>query len=205
MNIVIIDYGMGNVLSIQNMIKTIGFDSTISSNPKLISSAHKLILPGVGAFDAAASEIRKREGLLDAIYEATINRKVPTLGICLGLQLLFESSEEGPGQGLGLIPGKVKKFEASLNLRVPHMGWNSTKIVKDSELISRKEEIPKFYFVHSYYVVPDNSEHITGLTNYGVDFCSMVNSSNIFGVQFHPEKSHAHGKTMLKSFVNIKC
>lgn len=196
---------MGNVLSIQNMLKAIGCESIISSDPKVISCADKLILPGVGAFDAAVREIKGRFGLEDAIYESAIHRKVTTLGICLGMQLLFESSEEGPGRGLGLIPGRVKKFEAKSNLRVPHMGWNSTRIVKENELIPVNGEIPKFYFVHSYYVVPENTEHIAGITNYGADFCSVVSSSNIFGVQFHPEKSHSHGKSLLEKFVKIEC
>lgn len=202
--IAIINYGMGNLGSVSNMLKKIGFDSIITSNEKEILRADKIILPGVGSFDTAIKKIDSL-GLRDIIKEAAMNSKIPTLGICLGMQLLMESSEEGELDGLGLIKGKTLSFKnrISANLKIPHMGWNSVKKSNECIISDGFENEMRFYFVHSYFVKVRDSQNSVLQCEYGLNFDAAINYRNIFGVQFHPEKSHKFGMQILKNFSNI--
>lgn len=194
--IVIIDYGMGNTGSIKNMLEHLGHDATITDDPKTIDAATHVILPGVGSFDNGIEQLTERK-LMTALKRP---RRQALLGICLGMQLLFESSEEGERSGLGLIPGKVVRFTPTdRRLKVPHMGWN-TVTVKPSPLTKGLEE-PRFYFVHSYHAQCD-AQFIIGVAHHGVDFPAIVQRQHIFGTQFHPEKSHRFGMRLLDNFVN---
>ena len=206
MTITIIEYGMGNIPSISNMLKSIGVKSEITSDPKKICSAEKLILPGVGSFDQGIEKINAIPFLGESIKEATLQNNTPLLGICLGMQLLMDTSEEGFLPGLGLIPGKVLRFQRNKERHTIHMGWNNIQS-KDSHnpLFVNFSEDSRFYFVHGYYVVPEEDKSAVGSTNFGINFCSVVNQKNLWGVQFHPEKSHRFGQLLLKNFVGIKC
>lgn len=206
MTITIIDYGMGNLASIQNMLKSLGMYSSISSDPKEISSAEKLILPGVGAFDQGVDRIHSQPFLVESIKESVVQRKRPVLGICLGMQLLMESSEEGVLPGLNLIPGTVLKFRNDAKIGKIHMGWNSIEILNSrSPIFQNIDPGLRFYFVHGYFVKPENESHTIAKTNFGVDFSSVINSNNIWGMQFHPEKSHKFGQALLNRFGEIDC
>lgn len=198
--ITIIDYGMGNLGSIQNMIKKIGFESEITSVVEKIQNASKIILPGVGAFDKAMFNL-KNLNLIEVIRQKT-HEKIPLLGICLGMQLLADGSEEGVLPGLNLIRGKVKKFVLPLGYKVPHMGWNTVNYNRESLLFSGFEsfEEVRFYFVHSYHFVCETGKAVIGSTDYGLSFTSAVQTDNIYGVQFHPEKSHKFGMQLLRNF-----
>jgi len=201
--ITIIDYGMGNLGSIHNMIKKIGFQSEITDNAERIRAASKIILPGVGAFDKAMSNLENLN-LIELIRQKA-TAKTPLLGICLGMQLLANGSEEGVLPGLGLIPGKVKQFVLSSGYKVPHMGWNTVDYEQESPLFEGFErfEEARFYFVHSYHFVCDDERHILGRTDYGAAFTSAVQSAQVYGVQFHPEKSHKFGMQLLKNFIEL--
>lgn len=201
--IVIIDYNTGNIGSIQNMLKKIGHPSTISSGANDIVKAEKLILPGVGAFDSGIKNLKNLD-LIDVINEMVIQKKTPFLGICLGMQLLTKRSEEGKLPGLGFIDANTVKFQnyrSDKNLRIPHMGWNTTQLLKDSHIFKTMPENFRFYFVHSYYVECNNKEDILATTYHGHHFVSAFQKDNIFGVQFHPEKSHKFGMQLLKNFL----
>jgi len=202
--IVIIDYGMGNLGSIANMLRKIGADAVISSAAADIRKAEKLILPGVGAFDNGMKNLRDR-GLLPVLQDRVLSDKVPLLGICLGMQLLTKNSEEGTLDGLGWIDARTVRFKFSEEaaLKVPHMGWNQIVASRDNPLTRNIGERPRFYFVHSYYVVCDRNEDVLTTTHYGYDFTSAVNRGNIYGVQFHPEKSHTFGMKLLKNFAEL--
>lgn len=199
----IVDFGMGNLGSIQNMLKKIGYTSEITFQVKKIAEASKIIIPGVGAFDKAMLNL-KELGLISQIQEKA-KLGTPILGICLGMQLLAESSEEGVVSGLGLIPGKVIRFVLPTEYKVPHMGWNVVQYRKNSPLYHHFEmfEEARFYFVHSYHFACDKEEHITGSTHYGFHFTSSVSRNNVHGVQFHPEKSHKFGMQLLKNFIEL--
>jgi glutamine amidotransferase len=202
--LVIVDYGVGNLASIKNMLKKVGCDALISSNASDILSADKLILPGVGAFDTCASKL-KESGLLSVLNKKALEEKIPLLGICVGCQLLMEKSEEGTEQGLGWIKGEVKKFEQQQmtdDLKIPHMGWTDVELNKPSLLFKNMYEEPRFYFVHSYYPAPINSDDVLMYANYGYKFAAAVEHENIMGVQFHPEKSHKFGMKLLENFVS---
>lgn len=200
--IVIVDYKMGNVGSILNMLKKIGVNAIISSDTEEIKNAEKLILPGVGSFDPGMENL-KRFGLLSILNEKVIKDKTPVLGLCLGMQLFSQKSEEGISEGLGWIDAEVKKFKFGNNsLKIPHMGWNTISILKNDILLSDMPEESRFYFVHSYHVDCKNNE-ILATTNYGYDFPSIIKKENIIGVQFHPEKSHKYGMKMLKNFAEL--
>jgi len=201
--IVVIDYGMGNLGSIQNMLKKIGAKGIISSDISDIQKADKLILPGVGAFDNGMENLEKR-GLIPVLNEKVLIHKTPILGICLGMQLLSKKSEEGHLPGLGWIEAETIKFKFNENqtrLKIPHMGWNTIKIKKDNPLFTNMYEETRFYFVHSYHVFCHNKQDVLAETHYGFDFVSSLQKDNIFGVQFHPEKSHKFGQQLLKNFV----
>ena len=203
--IVIVDYKMGNLGSVSNIIKKIGHTSIVSSDIEVISQATKIILPGVGSFEKAMSNL-KELGLVNVLNEKVIQQKTPTLGICLGMQLLTNSSEEGNVQGLGWIDANTVKFQLSEfpELKIPHMGWNEVDFPQAHYLCENYHEKPRFYFVHSYHVVCENDENKLMTTKHGIEFTSAIVKENIMGVQFHPEKSHKFGMNLFKNFIE-KC
>ncbi len=201
--IAIVDYGMGNLGSIANMLKKVGAQSTISSDPDTIKAAEKLILPGVGAFDNGMKNLAQR-GLVDLLNEQVLERKKPILGHCLGMQLFARNSEEGKLNGLGWVDAQTVRFKfdgANAQLKIPHMGWNTLQILKTHPLLADLDPNVRFYFVHSYYLRCNNPENVVATTTYGCDFPSVVVQDNILGAQFHPEKSHKFGMKLLRNFV----
>jgi len=200
--ITIVDYGMGNLGSIANMIKKIGHYSEITSDISKIETASKIILPGVGSFDRAIKNLEDL-GLVEVLKENVLQNKIPILGICLGMQIMTKNSEEGEKNGLGLLDAYVQRFkyQEDRKLKIPHMGWNLVTQQKDNLLFKGMESELRYYFVHSYHVVCNNVEDLLTTTNYGYDFVSSFATDNIFGVQFHPEKSHKFGMDLLKNFV----
>ena len=200
----IINYGLGNLGSIKNMCKWVGVECEIISSKSEIEQANKILLPGVGAFDKAMSNISDL-GIKEVLDEKALEDKIPILGICLGMQLLTEKSEEGNFEGLGWIPGETVKFKFPDNkVKVPHMGWNIVNIKSDQKIVKDLGEEPRFYFVHSYYVKVQNEENKLLETNYGgIIFDSAIHKNNIYGAQFHPEKSHKFGMQLLKNFAEI--
>lgn len=201
--IVIINYGMGNIGSIANMLKKIGIEAIISSSISDIEKADKIILPGVGAFDNGIKNLNEL-GLVPVLHEKVINDKTPILGICLGMQLFTKTSEEGTLPGLGWFDAQTVKFkfnETHKHLKIPHMGWNTVSINKQSALFNDMILEPRFYFVHSYHVVCNDTGDILTKTMHGYEFASAIQRNNIIGVQFHPEKSHKFGMMLLKNFV----
>ena len=202
--IVIIDYGLGNLGSLLNMLKKIGAEAQISSDPSVIERADKLILPGVGAFDNGIRNLNDL-GLIPVLNKKVLEEKTPILGICLGIQLFTQKSEEGQLSGLGWINAQTKKFqfgENGDNLKIPHMGWNSISSVKESKLFQGVDPEQRYYFVHSYHLECDDQEGVLAKTRHGYDFISAIEKENIIGVQFHPEKSHKFGMKLLENFVN---
>lgn len=202
--IVIIDYGLGNLASALNMFKKIGVkDVLISRDEEVISKADKLLLPGVGAFDAGMTSIEE-SNLIKVLNQKALVEKVPVLGICLGMQLLTEKSEEGKKKGLGWIDGETVKFklEESLKLKVPHMGWDYISVKKQNPLVDMDTR-NRFYFVHSYYVKCHDENQSLATSNFGEDFTCMVNKENIYGAQFHPEKSLKFGMKLLENFTKL--
>jgi len=203
MNIAIIDYGMGNLGSIKNMLSYLGKESEITRNKDFILSADKIILPGVGSFDAAMTNLINLD-LKSVLEEAVRHKKIHTLGICLGMQLLTRSSEEGNMDGLGFIPSTTRKFNFDQpDIKVPHMGWNYVDVKNTSNIARDLPDDSRFYFVHSYYVEVDSQENSLFKTNYSINFDSGIYKENIYGVQFHPEKSHKFGMKILSNFINI--
>ncbi len=203
--IVIVDYGMGNLKSIQNMFKKVGVAVKIASSHDEIMTADKLILPGVGAFDNAMKNLNEMK-LIPVLREKVLAEKTPTLGICLGMQLLTERSEEGTLPGLGWIKGETKRFAftgENAKLRIPHMGWNTVEICKESKLFADMYDEPRYYFVHSFHVVCTDDSDSLCKTEYGYAFTSAVERGNIYGAQFHPEKSHKFGMKLLKNFAEL--
>ncbi|WP_010583612.1 imidazole glycerol phosphate synthase subunit HisH [Schlesneria paludicola] len=195
----IVDYGMGNLRSVQKAFEKLGVAAEIVTKPEQIATAKKLVLPGVGAFRDAIHELQRLE-LVDPIREF-IQRDKPFLGICLGLQMLFDVSfEDGEWKGLGVLEGDVVRFPAMADLKVPHMGWNSLMTTKPSPLLQGIPADASFYFVHSYYVRPRDESVIAARTNYGIEFTSMVARGNLFASQFHPEKSQKVGLKLLENF-----
>lgn len=201
--IVIVDYKMGNVGSITNILRKVGAEATISSDRAVIAAASKLILPGVGAFDEGVRNIEQL-GLRDILTRRVQEDLAPTLGICLGMQLMTRRSEEGERDGLHWIDADVKRFRfpaGGSQLKVPHMGWNTIKPVRDNPLFSRFAQPPRFYFVHSYHVVCDRSDDVLATASHGYEFVAAFRRGNLIGVQFHPEKSHRFGMTLFRNFV----
>ena len=203
--IAIINYGLGNLASIANMLKVIGVKNIITSDVKQIESADKLILPGVGSFDAGIENLN-RSSLADVIKEQARNKKKPILGICLGMQLLGRKSEEGKSEGLSLIPfNNVRfQFDNDSELKIPHMGWDVVDFKMNHPLADGLKGQQRYYFVHSYYAVCDSQENILITCDYGYEFAAAVVKDNIMGVQFHPEKSHDFGMALLEN-VAKKC
>jgi glutamine amidotransferase len=205
MSITIVDYGMGNLGSIQNMLKKVGSASIVSADKLAIERADKLILPGVGAFDTGMRRLGEL-GLIPILNRIALEKRVPVLGVCLGMQLLMRKSEEGHLPGLGWIEGEAVRFRfdaAQSNLKIPHMGWNTVSVRRPGVLLKGIESDARFYFVHSYHVVCARDEDVLAVTEYGYPFASIIQHENIMGAQFHPEKSHRFGMAMLKSFVEL--
>lgn len=205
MMIVIIDYGMGNQRSILNIIHKVGGEAIISSNINDIAKAEKLILPGVGAFDHGMHQLENL-GLIDLLNCRVIKDKIPILGICLGVQLFTRCSEEGNSAGLGWIDADTIRFSlpANSNLKVPHMGWNELDIKQYSLLFKQMYPLSRFYFVHSYHISDKcPAEQVIATTIHGYEFVAAVQKDNIYGTQFHPEKSHKFGMRLLKNFVEL--
>lgn len=197
--ITIVDYGMGNLGSLRNMFKRIGVACEVTGAPEVVARAGKLLLPGVGAFDAAMRRIAEL-GLRNVLDAKALEERVPILGVCLGMQLITRGSEEGSLPGLGWIPAEARRFPRAPGLKVPHMGWNVALPSTPGPLTANLPESPRFYFVHSYYVIVDDPAHATMLTTHGVTFTSALRRDNISGVQFHPEKSHRFGMRLLQNF-----
>jgi imidazole glycerol-phosphate synthase subunit HisH len=200
----IIDYGMGNLGSVKKKMDRIGVESIITSDLHKIKNSNKIILPGVGHFAKAVYEIKKR-GLWDLLSNEVLVDKKPILGICLGMQLMAKHSEEGHSDGFGWFDAKVVKFKVSDTIRykVPHMGWNTIKLIKDTCLLEKIDHNSEFYFVHSYHMLCNIPDNILAETIYDYSFTSAIQKGNIFGVQFHPEKSHDAGELLLRNFVSF--
>jgi imidazole glycerol-phosphate synthase subunit HisH len=199
MSLAIIDYQMGNLRSVQKAFEKVGHAATITSDPAELARAERIVLPGVGAFGDAMAEL-KRRGLVEPIREA-IGCGKPFLGICLGLQLLFDVGYEGGEfQGLGVLRGKVVRFDLPHEFKVPHMGWNRGTVTRRAPVLEEIADGTYFYFVHSYYVVPDDPQLVAIEADYGRSFCAAVWRNNLFATQFHPEKSQDHGLRLLKNF-----
>ena len=201
----IVDYGMGNIGSLINMFRRIGVNSEVVSDVLAIERARKIMLPGVGAFGAAIERIDAL-GLRSILRAKALDEQIPFMGICLGMQLMTRGSEESPGaKGLDLIPADTLRFPRASGLKVPHMGWNEVSVNTPTPLTAPLPPEPRFYFVHSYYVKADNSADVMLRCHYGQDFDAGLNSDNIFGAQFHPEKSHKFGMALLKGFGDLPC
>lgn len=201
--IAIIDYGMGNLRSVSKALEKLGAQVAVTQEPEAIRSADKIILPGVGAFGDAMCELRKRN-LIKPIKE-TVEKGKPFLGICLGLQLLFKTSEENPGTpGLGIFPGTVVRFPDNSGLKVPHMGWNQVKLSGKSGLLEGVQDSSYFYFVHSYFAKPNEADLVQGSSEYGVMFPAIIGKNNVWATQFHPEKSQEEGLKILGNFVKLQ-
>lgn len=202
----IINYGAGNLLSVKNMLKKAGaMDVLIADNVADIKHAKKLILPGVGHFDYGMQKL-KESGLIPVLEQKVVKEKTPILGICLGAQLMTQSSEEGNVRGLGWVQGKTVAFDKTLlpeGYKIPHMGWNDVFENKESPLFYAIPEQPRFYFVHSYHLKMENKQDVWLTANYGYDFCAAYQTENIYACQFHPEKSHKFGLQLMKNFIAL--
>lgn len=200
--IVIVDYGLGNVSAFKNVYNRLQIPVAIAKNADDLSGATKLILPGVGSFDYAMRKL-EMSGMRHNLERLVLEHKVPLLGVCVGMQMLANTSDEGLLPGLGWIKARVKKFNTENNLILPHMGWNDASSKSCNKLFENMGNDAKFYFLHSYYFDPCNEADAIGTSNYGGEFTCAVQSGNIFGVQFHPEKSHHFGVQLLKNFADI--
>jgi len=201
-SVVVVAAGLGNIGSVVNMCRRLNVHPTVSDDPDLVRGAGRLLLPGVGAFDVSMAALVER-GLDDAIREAAA-AGTPILGICLGMQLLFDASEEGTSEGLGLIPGTVRRLaEVSPHgpVSIPHMGWSRMEAHGTHPLLDGLDEDARYYFVHSYAAVPRDERHVIGSSIHGSPFVSAVARDNVLGVQFHPEKSHRYGKALLANYL----
>jgi glutamine amidotransferase len=200
--IAIVDYGMGNLGSIHNMLRRLGVPAEITGEPEAIERADKILLPGVGAFDSAMQRINTG-GLRDVLDRKALEERVPVMGICLGMQLLTRASEEGRLPGLGWIAATTHRFPPLPGLKVPHMGWNAVTRVRDNPLIAGLAAESRYYFVHSYYVQTDDARDAVLRTDYGLTFDAVIAHDNLYGAQFHPEKSHRYGMGFLSNFARL--
>lgn len=202
-SVTVVDYGIGNVGSVMNMARRIGASALLSDDPATLLSAQRLVLPGVGAFDHGVRQLKAR-GLFELVREKA-QGGTPLLGLCLGMQLLAGGSEEGVEQGLGLIDGECKRFAfpPGSTQRIPHVGWNEPTVVRSNPLLSIEGPRPRFYFTHSYHIVCRNEADVIATADYGGVFAAVVGHGNVYGVQFHPEKSHRFGMALLLRFLEI--
>lgn len=198
MTVSLVDYGLGNLGSVANMLKRVGAQSRRISTPEELLDSESVLLPGVGAYDTGM-KLLEAQGLVEPLRRFAASGR-PLLGICLGMQLLVDSSAEGTLPGLGLIAGRCERVVDAPQLRVPHMGWNHVEPVRDDPLLEGLDQDNRFYFVHSYHVIPDSPEDVLAQTTYGGAFTSMIRRGNVVGAQFHPEKSHTFGMTILRNF-----
>lgn len=197
----LLSYGVGNLGSVRSMLRRLGIASEDITSPEQVASASRLLLPGVGSFDHGMKSLIAG-GWVDAIREHAATGK-PLLGICLGMQLLLDSSDEGELPGFGFVPGKATRFTAAPGLRVPHMGWNYAQPTREHALFAGLDQEARFYFVHSYFAEPVSPEHTLTTTEYGHSFASSVINENVLGTQFHPEKSHRYGMQLLENFSRL--
>jgi glutamine amidotransferase len=203
--IVIVDYNAGNIASIKNMLNRLNFDCIVSSNKKDISSASKLILPGVGNFDYGMNKLFQLD-LIETLDNVVLVNKTPVLGICLGAQIMCKDSDEGVKNGLGWFDANVRKFDKNRMgeaARIPHVGWNTLKLRKKSRLLDEDDLDPRYYFVHSYHFQANDINDIVAESLYGYSFPCIFEKDNIFAVQFHPEKSHKYGMKLLSNFASL--
>ena len=207
--VTIVDYGLGNILSAQQSFIKVAEDNKLDANviitkkPEVISNATHIVLPGQGAFETCINNLKSIKGMINQLTKCVIENKTPFLGICVGMQLLANISfENGQHKGLGWIPGQIKKLPSS-GLKLPHMGWNEVKIKRNDNNLIKPNEINDFYFVHSYYFDCDQRENVVGTTDYGINFTSLISKENIYGVQFHPEKSSKQGLNLIKKFLKL--
>ncbi|WP_336331861.1 imidazole glycerol phosphate synthase subunit HisH [Pseudomonas putida] len=200
--IVVVDYGVGNIASVLNMLKRVGAKAKASNSSEDIEQADKLILPGVGAFDAGMQTLRN-SGLIGVLNEQVLNKHKPVMGVCLGSQMLGNGSEEGSEPGLGWIDMDIVRFEKRDGRKVPHMGWNEVNPQLQHPILTGIDQESRFYFVHSYYMLPRHAENTLLTANYDQQFTAAVVKDNIFGFQFHPEKSHKFGMQLFKNFVEL--
>lgn len=202
----IVDYGVGNIQAFLNLFKRCGIDAVRSDGPDSLGDATRLILPGVGHFDHAMARLNA-SGMRARLEELVLDKHVPIIGICVGMQMLADSSEEGNEPGLGWIPGKVRAFSKNPSasfLPMPHMGWNNLRPIPDAKLFSRGfDEVPQFYFLHSFYFEAENRADVSATAEYGISFDAVVSRGHIHGIQCHPEKSHHWGEQVLKNFVEL--
>jgi glutamine amidotransferase len=201
----IIDYGLGNISAFKNVYERLNIPVKIAQYPKEVESATKLIIPGVGSFDYAMSQLNK-SGMRDILDKRVLEDKIPVIGICVGMQILANSSEEGKEPGLGWINGRVRKFNPSLipyKSQLPHMGWNTISPKDGENLFKGVENQSRFYFLHSYFVDCESDSNVICKTHYGISFASAVNKGNVYGIQFHPEKSHNNGIRLLNNFEQL--
>jgi glutamine amidotransferase len=201
----IVDYGSGNLEAFKNIYKRLNIKCDVAKTPNDILKAEKLVLPGVGSFDETMKILRD-SGMIEALNEQVLEKKIPVIGICVGMQILSKKSEEGDLDGLGWIDAEVKRFDVStLNQKphLPHMGWNTFQKEKESPILGELDYEKGFYFLHTYYFSCNNQDDILTSTIYGQKYTSAINHKNIFGVQFHPEKSHSNGVQLLKNFANL--
>lgn len=200
--ITIIDYGLGNIRAFRNVYERLNIKTKLATTAYDVKDASKIILPGVGSFDHAMT-LLNNSGMRDELDKQVLENKVPVIGICLGMQIMAKSSDEGKLPGLGWFDAEVKLFDAknlTFKTQYPHMGWNTMKPVKESPVLTNLNEGSRFYFLHSYYVICNNQEDILTETTYGITYASAINKNNIYGIQYHPEKSHSNGVQLLKNF-----
>jgi glutamine amidotransferase len=203
--ITIIDYGLGNIRAFVNVYNRLNIETKVAHVAEDLKSGTKIILPGVGAFDYAISQLNA-SSMRDELEKQVIENKIPIIGICVGMQILAKSSDEGKLSGLGWIDGQVKQFDTSLipyKTKLPHMGWNNINPVNKCQLLFGLSDQSLFYFLHSYYFSCEKKENIISTTDYGITYASVVNKENIYGIQFHPEKSHSNGIQLLHNFAKL--
>lgn len=200
----IVDYGLGNIRAILNVYKTANVPASLAKTPNELREASQLILPGVGAFDDAMG-LLDASGMRATLDELVLEKKMPVLGICVGMQMLVDASDEGTRPGLGWIPGRVRSFQSldQSDLMIPHLGWNDVRVSKPTPLFAGLETAARFYFLHSYYVTVDQPEHVAAECSYGADFACAINAGHIYGAQFHPEKSHSFGSRLLSNVATL--